>query len=199
MFLQPKLGVWKFKSRSQDIFHEGHMFPLLVKEQLDLWPEKDVRQRTWVSVNEARELCDHLWMKEALDIFVGRLMQDNGKPLTRKEPRVGGIVPQKQQKVEENTRHCSLESLGTEEPIRSIVAQKEEEENRRSCLLEFLRKPRIGIVIKMEKKIMVALFVAGKSTSTWRLFTSNNKKSYLPKKKNNKKSCLGTQKMFFEK
>ena len=29
-------------------FDEGYMFPLLVKEQLDLWPEKNVMQRRWV-------------------------------------------------------------------------------------------------------------------------------------------------------
>jgi hypothetical protein len=27
------------------------MFPLLVEEQLDFWPEKNARQRIWVSTN----------------------------------------------------------------------------------------------------------------------------------------------------
>lgn len=49
------------------------MFPLLVKEELELWPEKNVRERKWVSVAEAREVCQHWWMKEALDRFVRRL------------------------------------------------------------------------------------------------------------------------------
>lgn len=49
--LQFELGRWSFKSKSQGTFHEGYMFPLLVKEQLDLWPEKNVRQRKWVSPN----------------------------------------------------------------------------------------------------------------------------------------------------
>lgn len=31
-------------------YYEGHMFPLFVKEQLDLWPEKHVRRRLWVSL-----------------------------------------------------------------------------------------------------------------------------------------------------
>lgn len=68
-----ELGRWSFKSKSQGTFHEGYMFPLLVKEQLDLWPEKNVRQRKWMSIEEAREECQYWWMKEALDILVNRL------------------------------------------------------------------------------------------------------------------------------
>uniref|UniRef100_A0A2P2KDE1 Uncharacterized protein MANES_02G077800 n=1 Tax=Rhizophora mucronata TaxID=61149 RepID=A0A2P2KDE1_RHIMU len=69
-----ELGKWNFKSKTQDRYHEGYMFPLLVQEQLDHWPEKNVRQRTWMSVAEAREACQHWWMKEALDVLVNRLM-----------------------------------------------------------------------------------------------------------------------------
>ncbi|XP_073269140.1 nudix hydrolase 17, mitochondrial-like [Primulina huaijiensis] len=68
--LEDKLGEWVFKSKSQDKYHEGSMFPLLVTEELDVWPEKDVRRRVWMSVNEAREACSHSWMKEALENFV---------------------------------------------------------------------------------------------------------------------------------
>ncbi|XP_073015368.1 nudix hydrolase 17, mitochondrial-like [Primulina eburnea] len=68
--LEDKLGEWVFKSRSQDKYHEGSMFPLLVTEELDVWPEKDVRRRVWMSVNEAREACSHSWMKDALETFV---------------------------------------------------------------------------------------------------------------------------------
>ncbi|XP_077236039.1 nudix hydrolase 17, mitochondrial-like [Tasmannia lanceolata] len=71
--IKHKLGKWSFKSKSQDIFREGHMFPLLVTEQLDLWPEKDARQRKWVTVMEAKEHCPYQWMKEALDKLVNRL------------------------------------------------------------------------------------------------------------------------------
>ncbi|KAM3221778.1 hypothetical protein P3L10_021048 [Capsicum annuum] len=39
------LGTWSFKSKSQGTFHEGHMFPLRVLEELDEWPEKTVRRR----------------------------------------------------------------------------------------------------------------------------------------------------------
>ncbi|GER45527.1 Nudix hydrolase, partial [Striga asiatica] len=65
-----KLGEWIFKSKSQEKFHEGSMFAMLVTEELDVWPEKNVRRRVWMTVNEARETCSHSWMKEALEAFV---------------------------------------------------------------------------------------------------------------------------------
>ncbi|KAG4400945.1 hypothetical protein GLYMA_07G168600v4 [Glycine max] len=71
--VQHELGQWSFISKRLGTYYEGHMFPLLVKEQLDLWPEKDLRRRIWMSINEAREVCQHWWMKEALDILVERL------------------------------------------------------------------------------------------------------------------------------
>ncbi|CAI9766188.1 unnamed protein product [Fraxinus pennsylvanica] len=74
--LGDKLGKWIFKSKRQEKFHEGSMFSLLVTEELDVWPEKNVRQRKWMTVNEAREVCAHSWMKEALDKFL--LVQRNG-------------------------------------------------------------------------------------------------------------------------
>ncbi|CAN6569984.1 unnamed protein product [Malus baccata var. baccata] len=47
----------------------------LIEEQLDFWPEKNLRQRIWMSVEEAREVCQHWWMNEALDRLVNRLTQ----------------------------------------------------------------------------------------------------------------------------
>jgi hypothetical protein len=35
--------------------HESYMFPLLVKKELDCWPEKNIRKRRWVCVN----VCCH--------------------------------------------------------------------------------------------------------------------------------------------
>nr|GMD33920.1 nudix hydrolase 18, mitochondrial-like [Ipomoea batatas] len=67
------LGTWYFKSKSIDAFHEGFMLPLFVTEELDDWPERDVRLRLWVSYEEAMERCFHPWMKEALDAFVSQL------------------------------------------------------------------------------------------------------------------------------
>ncbi|KAJ8770253.1 hypothetical protein K2173_012695 [Erythroxylum novogranatense] len=71
--VEVKLGKWSFLSKRTGTFYEGYMFPLLVTEQLDIWPEKNMRQRIWMTVEEAREVCRHLWMKEALDRFVERL------------------------------------------------------------------------------------------------------------------------------
>ncbi|KAK7301233.1 hypothetical protein RJT34_12094 [Clitoria ternatea] len=34
-----KLDKWSFKSKTHDTFYEGYMSPLLVQEQLELWPE----------------------------------------------------------------------------------------------------------------------------------------------------------------
>ncbi|KAJ9153051.1 hypothetical protein P3X46_026540 [Hevea brasiliensis] len=71
--VEDELGKWNFLSKRHGTFYEGYMFPLLVTEQLDLWPEKHVRQRIWMSVEEAKDACRHWWMKEALDILVVRL------------------------------------------------------------------------------------------------------------------------------
>lgn len=46
--MQRQLGKWSFKSKTYDTFYDGYMFPLLVQEELDLWPEMDFRQRKWV-------------------------------------------------------------------------------------------------------------------------------------------------------
>ncbi|KAH7529225.1 nudix hydrolase 18, mitochondrial [Ziziphus jujuba] len=70
--VENKLGKWRYKSKSQGTTHEGHMFALLVKQQLDLWPEQNVRKRRWLTVSEAKEVCQHSWMKEALDELVRR-------------------------------------------------------------------------------------------------------------------------------
>ncbi|KAA8541396.1 hypothetical protein F0562_025359 [Nyssa sinensis] len=104
-----KLGSWKFKSKSQGTFNEGHMFPLFVTDEFDIWPEKNVRQRKWMTVNEAREVCYHGWMKEALDIFVAQKEGEaNQKPcssqfLRTEEPRIA-FVAQKQRKMEEKSK-----------------------------------------------------------------------------------------------
>ncbi|XP_058184741.1 nudix hydrolase 17, mitochondrial-like [Rhododendron vialii] len=70
---EDELGKWSFKSKSRGIYNEGRMFALLVTEQLELWPEKNFRQRLWMKVGDAREVCQNWWMKEALDILVDRL------------------------------------------------------------------------------------------------------------------------------
>ncbi|XP_076922856.1 nudix hydrolase 21, chloroplastic-like isoform X2 [Bidens hawaiensis] len=67
-----KLGKWCFKSKGNDAYYEGHMFPLLVKDVSEEWPEKDIRQRHWMSAAKAKESCQYSWMREALDLLVTR-------------------------------------------------------------------------------------------------------------------------------
>ncbi|KAJ6969956.1 hypothetical protein NC653_034501 [Populus alba x Populus x berolinensis] len=62
-----KLGPWQYKSKRSCIMHESYMFPLLVQEELDSWPESKTRKRRWVSINEAREVCHNRWMRDALE------------------------------------------------------------------------------------------------------------------------------------
>lgn len=58
--VQGKLGKWSFKSKTHDTFYEGYMFPLLVQEQLEFWPEQKVRQRVWVR-KKMNKLSILLW------------------------------------------------------------------------------------------------------------------------------------------
>ncbi|KAG9457358.1 hypothetical protein H6P81_001866 [Aristolochia fimbriata] len=69
------LGHYEFKSKThQDEFSpdglcKAAMFALLVKEELDSWPEQDTRQRSWLTIPEAIEHCRHPWMKDTLEEF----------------------------------------------------------------------------------------------------------------------------------
>ncbi|KAL1365870.1 hypothetical protein HN51_013824 [Arachis hypogaea] len=76
-----QLGQWNFISKRHGIYYEGHMFPLFVNQQLDIWPEKNLRKRIWMTVPQAREICQHWWMKEALDILVKRLSSQDTREL----------------------------------------------------------------------------------------------------------------------
>ncbi|KAL0334371.1 UNVERIFIED_CONTAM: Nudix hydrolase 16, mitochondrial [Sesamum angustifolium] len=67
------LGCYPFKSKTlQDEYSpEGlcraAMYALHVKEELDSWPEKSSRERSWLTVPEAIESCRHAWMRDALE------------------------------------------------------------------------------------------------------------------------------------
>jgi diphosphoinositol-polyphosphate diphosphatase len=111
-----KLGTWSFKSKSQGINHEGHMFPLLVTDEFDVWPEKNVRQRIWMSTEEAREACTDLWMREALDAFVCDVMRT-------------------QIKEDENCTPCSLVFLRKEEPQKMGIVNQCSDEEVECCLV----------------------------------------------------------------
>jgi len=45
------------------------MFALFVKEELDLWPEQNTRNRSWLDVSEALDSLRHEWMRDALERF----------------------------------------------------------------------------------------------------------------------------------
>ncbi|XWS74569.1 hypothetical protein CRYUN_Cryun01aG0009500 [Craigia yunnanensis] len=67
------IGYYHFKSKThQDEFSpeglcKAAMFALLVKEELDSWPEQSTRTRSWITTPEAVQSCRHAWMKEALE------------------------------------------------------------------------------------------------------------------------------------
>ncbi|PKA57844.1 Nudix hydrolase 18, mitochondrial [Apostasia shenzhenica] len=71
--IESNLGRWMYKSNRNNVFYEGTMFPLNVTEELACWPEMEVRKRRWVTVAEAREGCQHMWMKEALERLLVRI------------------------------------------------------------------------------------------------------------------------------
>ncbi|XP_020549325.1 nudix hydrolase 16, mitochondrial isoform X2 [Sesamum indicum] len=73
LFPKHFLGCYPFKSKTlQDEYSpEGlcraAMYALHVKEELDSWPEKSRRERSWLTVPEAIESCRHAWMRDALE------------------------------------------------------------------------------------------------------------------------------------
>ncbi|GAB2267136.1 Nudix hydrolase 16, mitochondrial [Dionaea muscipula] len=68
-----KLGLYDFKSKTlqDENCPEGlckaEMFALLVKEELQSWPEQNTRRRTWLAIPEALNSCRHEWMHKALE------------------------------------------------------------------------------------------------------------------------------------
>ncbi|KAH9680213.1 hypothetical protein WN944_023939 [Citrus x changshan-huyou] len=81
--LKEFLGYYDFKSKTlQDEFSpeglcKAAMFALLVKEELESWPEQSTRQRSWLTVPEAIECCRHPWMQEALEKGFLKLYADH--------------------------------------------------------------------------------------------------------------------------
>lgn len=68
--LEEKLGKWQYKSKRHNIIHDGYMFALHVDEEYERWPEAEFRQRKWVGLDEARQVCQNWWMREALEAFI---------------------------------------------------------------------------------------------------------------------------------
>ncbi|XP_052882519.1 nudix hydrolase 16, mitochondrial isoform X2 [Gossypium arboreum] len=67
------VGDYNFKSKThEDEFSpeglcKAAMFALLVKEELNSWPEQSTRIRSWLTISQAIHNCRHAWMKEALE------------------------------------------------------------------------------------------------------------------------------------
>ncbi|KAG6787750.1 hypothetical protein POTOM_003795 [Populus tomentosa] len=72
---QDFIGYYEFKSKTHqdDCCPEGlckaAMYALFVKEELEQWPERSTRTRSWLTMSEAVESCRHKWMEEALKDF----------------------------------------------------------------------------------------------------------------------------------
>ncbi|XP_073284937.1 nudix hydrolase 16, mitochondrial-like [Primulina huaijiensis] len=67
------LGCYSFKSKTlqDDYSPEGlcraSMYALYVEEELESWPEKSHRERSWLTIPEAIVCCRHAWMQEAVE------------------------------------------------------------------------------------------------------------------------------------
>ncbi|CAL9748463.1 unnamed protein product [Musa acuminata subsp. burmannicoides] len=75
--LEGTLGKWT--SKGDDKIH--FMYALRVTEVLQQWPEMDARERKWVTVEEAREVCKHSWMREAVDKLADLLSSPSGQEM----------------------------------------------------------------------------------------------------------------------
>ncbi|KAG6509074.1 hypothetical protein ZIOFF_034465 [Zingiber officinale] len=78
---QGELGKWL--SEDRDKVH--YMFAMRATEVLQQWPEMSRRERKWVTVAEARQVCKHPWMREALE-----RLEELVSSGSRQEPRGGG-------------------------------------------------------------------------------------------------------------
>ncbi|KAK1288841.1 hypothetical protein QJS10_CPB19g01475 [Acorus calamus] len=76
--IKDRLGEWIYVSRRHKSNYEGVMFSFIVKEELSEWLECH-RERRWVSVEEVKKGCPHIWMKEALDKLVDKLFGSIGQ------------------------------------------------------------------------------------------------------------------------
>ncbi|MCD7446995.1 Nudix hydrolase 3 [Datura stramonium] len=138
--IQDYLGTWSFKSKSQGTFHEGHMLPLYVTQELDDWPEKSARRRLWLKFNEAREVCWHPWMKEALDVFASKLAKRN-----KEEPQT--LYPFKELSNDQAVTNIESTAVATTNQMYNI------EEPRMDNPLTFHEEPRINPIFNDEQLI----------------------------------------------
>ncbi|GMP57407.1 hypothetical protein CsSME_00021522 [Camellia sinensis var. sinensis] len=88
--LEP-LGDWEFRSKSSQNSCSvgggcrGFMFALEVTEELDYWPEQDIYDRKWLTIDEAFKFCRYDWMREALKRLLMVLSEGSGTEETGEE------------------------------------------------------------------------------------------------------------------
>lgn len=85
------LGDWEFRSKSSQNSCSvgggcrGFMFALEVTEELDYWPEQDIYDRKWLTIDEAFKFCRYDWMREALKRLLMVLSEGSGTEETGEE------------------------------------------------------------------------------------------------------------------
>ncbi|XP_054800988.1 nudix hydrolase 16, mitochondrial-like isoform X1 [Prosopis cineraria] len=90
-FFQEFLGYYEFKSKTlqDECCPEGlckaAMFALLVKEELQVWPEQSTRKRIWLTIPEAVHSCRDQWMRSALKEGFVRWHEDQGMSSTKED------------------------------------------------------------------------------------------------------------------
>jgi diphosphoinositol-polyphosphate diphosphatase len=67
---EPMIGTFSFMGGKASSGCIAHMFVLRVAEELEVWPECNERQRSWIPLAEASALCRHEWMKQALHVWI---------------------------------------------------------------------------------------------------------------------------------
>ncbi|XP_062105289.1 nudix hydrolase 13, mitochondrial-like [Humulus lupulus] len=115
------LGEWEFRSKSRENNCsmeggcKGYMFAMEVTEILEAWPERQNRDRRWLKINEAFELCRYEWMREALEAFL-RVMAaelEEEKETDKKEDEIKAVSDARQvvedcQMVSSSSSDCSV-------------------------------------------------------------------------------------------
>ncbi|KAF5953379.1 hypothetical protein HYC85_006235 [Camellia sinensis] len=90
-FSEEPLGDWEFRSKSSQNSCSvgggcrGFMFALEVTEELDYWPEQDIYDRKWLTIDEAFKFCRYDWMREALKRLLMVLSEGSGTEETGEE------------------------------------------------------------------------------------------------------------------
>jgi len=73
----PVLGIFQFQSNKKsncdsDVNCCVHVFAMRVLEQLEFWPEADLRKRDWFPIDQALKLCTCDWMRDSILVLIKR-------------------------------------------------------------------------------------------------------------------------------